>query len=66
MLKNILGVIDVNDHEFIDHCYVNQREHDIAYSNFQSIIKDSLSPYFENYGVQDFHDDIKGGKFGLE
>lgn len=58
------GIIDITDKEFMGHCYVNQREYEQAFDNFKSIIRDSLTPYFEEYGIQEFEDNEKGGKFG--
>ena len=58
------GVIDVSENEFMESCYVSQREYESAFKNFRGLIKDSLTPYFEDYGVQDLTDNEKGGVFG--
>ena len=58
------GAIDVSENEFMESCYVSQREYENAFQNFRVLIKDSLTPYFEERGVQDLTDNEKGGAFG--
>jgi hypothetical protein len=58
------GAIDVSEDEFMDSCYVSQREYENAFNNFRVLIKDSLTPYFEERGVQDLTENDKGGSFG--
>lgn len=58
------GVINVEDKEFMNHCYVNQRDYDQTIEDFRTIIKDSLSPYFQEYGIQDLEETDSGGKLG--
>lgn len=58
------GAIDVSENEFMESCYVSHREYENAFQNFRGLIKDSLSPYFEEHGVQDLVDNEKGGVFG--
>ena len=58
------GAIDVSENEFMESCYVSQREYEHAFKNFRGLIKDLLSPYFEEHGVQDLVDNEKGGVFG--
>lgn len=62
--KKYFGVINVSEHDFMHSCYVNQRDYDQAFTNFRSIIKDSLTPYLDEHGIQDLDDNEKGGKFG--
>ncbi len=64
LANKYFGTIEVSDPEFMDSCYVNQREYEQATRNFQNIIKDSLTPYLEEYGIQDLEDNEKGGRFG--
>jgi GTPase SAR1 family protein len=62
--KKYFGTIDVSENEFMDACYVSQRDYEKAFINFRDIIRDSLTPYFEGFGVQDLVDNEKGGSFG--
>lgn len=62
--RKYFGVIDVTEKEFMDSCYVSQREYESAFKNFRGLIRDSLTPYFEEHGVQDLTDNDKGGAFG--
>ncbi len=58
------GSIDVSEPAFMDACYVSQREYENAFSNFRLIIKDSLTPYMADRGIQQSEDNEKGGSFG--
>lgn len=60
--KRYFGVIDDSDRDFMDSCYVSQREYQGTFEGMRSLIKDSLSPYFEEYGVQQLDDTGKGGQ----
>jgi len=62
--KKYFGVIEVNDPQFMEDCYVNQRDYNQAFDSFRTIIRDSLTPYLEEYGVRDFEDDKDGGQLG--
>ncbi len=61
-----LGVLNEQDVDFMNNCYVSQRDFTINYEGVTSIIYDNLSPYFKQFNVQDFVDDREGGKFGEE
>ena len=58
------GVISDDDTDFMDKCYVSQREYRTTFDGIHSIIHDSLTPYLENFGVQQLEDTGKGGKLG--
>ena len=58
------GAIDVSEVEFMDSCYVSQREYENSFQNFRVLIKDSLTPYFEERGVKNLTDNKEGGAFG--
>lgn len=58
------GVIEDNDTEFMEKCYVSQREYQGTLEGMRTIIHDSLSPYFEEYGIQQLEDTGKGGRLG--
>lgn len=62
--KRYLGVIADGDRGFMDNCYVSQREYQGTFDGMRSLIKDSLSPYLEEYGVQQLEDTGKGGQLG--
>lgn len=52
------------EEEFFDECYVQRREYTEAFAGLSAIIKDSLTPYLEEYGVQQTVDTDRGGKIG--
>lgn len=58
------GVISDSDTEFMERCYVSQREYQDTTDGMRSLIHDSISPYFEEYGVQQLDDTGKGGRLG--
>jgi hypothetical protein len=62
--RKYFGAIDVSAREFMESCYVTHRDYENAFNNFRGIIKDTLSPYFEERGIQDSVDTEKGGAFG--
>lgn len=49
---------------FFESCYVRQREYDAAFDGLSDILKDSLTPYMEEYGIQQTEDNERGGRFG--
>ncbi len=58
------GVISDNDTEFMDKCYVSQRDYQQTSDGMRTILHDSLTPYFAEYGVQQLDDTGKGGRIG--
>lgn len=61
IINKYFGVITDDDFEFMEKCYVSQREDSHAVDGMRAVIKDSLSPYFENYGIQQLKDTGGGG-----
>jgi GTPase SAR1 family protein len=61
---NYFGVIDVEDFEFMEYCYVSDREYDLAFANARRRLEDAITPYLEQYNVQNFKDSTDGGGFG--
>lgn len=61
---NFFGVIDVEDHDFMDNCYVSDREYDISFTNARRRLEDAITPYLEQYNIQNFRDTNEGGGFG--
>ena len=57
------GPIDVDNSEFVDKCYVHERAHDKNVSGVRTLIRDSVSPFMKNYGVNETEDAESGGAF---
>ncbi len=64
LANHFFGVIGDDDTDFMDKCYVAQREYRATFQGIHSLMHDSLSPYFEEYGVQQLKDTGKGGQLG--
>ena len=64
IVKKYFGVISDDDMDFMDKCYVSQREYHATFDGMRALIQDSLTPYFEEYGVQQLEDTGKGGHLG--
>jgi len=64
LANNYFGVISDDDADFMDKCYVSQREYRATFDGMQTLLHDSLTPYFEEYGVQQLEDSGKGGQLG--
>ncbi|UOB53252.1 hypothetical protein [Acinetobacter junii] len=52
-VNKFFGVLDPNEKEFMNECYVYERNFGKTASNFQSIIKDTVTPFFVEHGVSD-------------
>lgn len=64
LANNYFGVISDDDADFMDKCYVSQREDNATFDGVKTLLQDSLTPYFEEYGVQQLEDSGKGGQLG--
>jgi hypothetical protein len=64
LANKYFGVISDDDADFMDKCYVSQREYKATFDGMQTLLHDSLTPYFEEYGVQQLEDSGKGGQLG--
>ena len=64
IVKRYFGVIGDDDRDFMDKCYVSQREYQNTFEGMRTLIQDSLSPYFESYGIQQLDDTGRGGHLG--
>ena len=64
IVNHYFGVIGDDDTEFMDRCYVSERDYQHAFDGMRTLIEDSLSPYFRDYGVQQLDDTGKGGRLG--
>ena len=58
------GVIADHQIELMDRCYVADRGFTQVLNGMRSILKDSLTPYFSEYGVEQLEDTGKGGAIG--
>lgn len=58
------GVINADDADFMDRCYVSDRDYDASFKNARKRLEDAVTPYLEQYNVQEFSDTEGGGKFG--
>ncbi|WP_156957880.1 hypothetical protein [Paracidovorax oryzae] len=63
IVQRYFGPIDVEDPEFVDKCYVFERAHDKNVRGIRTLIRDSVSPFMETYGVADTEDAESGGVF---
>lgn len=64
VVNHYFGPIGDDEVEFMDRCYVLQRDYQNTSDGVRSIIHDSLSPYFAEYGVKQLEDSGKGGQIG--
>ncbi|WP_072000419.1 type I restriction enzyme HsdR N-terminal domain-containing protein [Kosakonia radicincitans] len=64
IINRYFGIIKDDDTEFMERCYVSQREYQGTADGMRVLIQDSLSPYFQSYGVQQLEDTGKGGRLG--
>lgn len=64
LANRYFGVISDDDTDFMDKCYVSQREYNATFEGMQSLIHDSLTPYFQEFGVEQLEDTGKGGQLG--
>lgn len=62
--ERYFGVIDPSQIEFMDACYVSDKEYENAFRSAQSLLTDALTPYLEDYGVRQITNDDGGGSFG--
>jgi energy-coupling factor transporter ATP-binding protein EcfA2 len=64
VVNHYFGVIGDDDPEFMDRCYVSQRDYHQALDGMRNLIQDSLTPYLASYGVQQLEETGKGGRLG--
>jgi GTPase SAR1 family protein len=64
VVNRYFGVIGDDDTEFMDRCYVSERDYHHTFDGMRTLIHDSLSPYFAFYNVQQLEDTGKGGRLG--
>jgi predicted kinase len=64
VVNHYFGIIGDHETEFMDRCYVLQRDYEDTSKGMRSLIQDSLSPYFAEYGVRQLEETGKGGQLG--
>ncbi|MCA1533721.1 type I restriction enzyme HsdR N-terminal domain-containing protein [Bradyrhizobium sp. NBAIM03] len=64
VVNKYFGIIGDHETEFMDRCYVLQRDYEDTSKGMRSLLQDSLSPYFAGYGVQQLEETGKGGQLG--
>jgi predicted type IV restriction endonuclease len=64
VVNHYFGVIGDDDTEFMDRCYVSQRDYQQTFEGVRGLIADSISPYFRSYGVEQLEDTGRGGRLG--
>lgn len=55
--RKYFGVIDQNDDEFMQACYVKERAFEKTENYFREIVKDSISPFFKEKGVVNINEE---------
>lgn len=63
LVDRFFGVLPANDSELLEHCYVSDREYDLAFANARRRLEDEITPYLQQYRVQNFTDAATGGGF---
>lgn len=58
------GVINAGDADFMEQCYVSDRDYQTSFKNARKRLEDAVTPYLQQYNVQDFVDTDSGGMFG--
>ncbi|NLS01995.1 hypothetical protein HGP14_01245 [Rhizobium sp. P32RR-XVIII] len=64
VVNHYFGVIGDGDTEFMDRCYVSQRDYANMSDGITVLIEDSLTPYFKSYGVSQLDETGRGGQLG--
>ncbi len=64
VIERYFGRMNALDAEFMEDCYVTNREYEASETNVRQVIEDSLSPYFRDYNVKTFFANSGGGSFG--
>lgn len=64
VVNRYFGVIKDHDTEFMERCYVSQRDYESTSDGMRTLIHDSLTPYLKDYGIQQLEDTGKGGRLG--
>jgi hypothetical protein len=57
------GVLDESDPEFMDFCYIQTQKQAAGVRDAYAVLHDSLTPYLEQYRIQDTDTTETGGRF---
>lgn len=63
IMDRYFGVIDENDQDLMEACYVSGKEFENAFTSARAVLADSLTPYLEQYRIQDIANRNTGGTF---
>ena len=63
LADRFFGTFPLADSDFINQCYVSDREYDLALSNVRQRLEDEITPYLQSFNVKDFSDATTGGQF---
>lgn len=61
LAKKYFGPLAEQESQLIESCYVNQRAYDLSLRGVRTLIQDSVTPFFESYGVAEIEESDKGG-----
>jgi hypothetical protein len=64
IVQQYYGVISDDDPEFMNRCYVSQRDYDSTLTGMRSLIQDALTPYLRSFGVKQLSETEEGGQIG--
>jgi len=64
VVGKLFGNIKPDQREFMERCYVSERDYAHAAHGMQTHIRDSLTPYFKDYGVTQLSDGLENKELG--
>jgi hypothetical protein len=64
IVNHYFGTIGDDETEFMDRCYVSQRDYRVTLEGMRTMMEDAVSPYLEGYGIQQLDETGKGGRIG--
>lgn len=64
LVHQYFGVIGDDDPEFMNRCYVSQRDYHHTLTGMRALIQDALSPYLRSFGVKQLEETEDGGQIG--
>ncbi len=64
IVNHYFGIIEDSDTEFMDRCYVSQRDYQVTLAGMRNMMEDAVTPYLARYNVQQLDETGKGGRLG--
>jgi hypothetical protein len=64
IVDKYFGDISISDKDFMENCYVKERNDKSVSDDLQLLLQDSLTPYFLQYRIRQLQEDKSGGKLG--